>query len=418
MSKFFINGGKKLRGEVEIESAKNALLPILSACNLIDGKVVLHKVPAFSDVIAMLDVLKHLGAKVEWQDDSVTIDMTSPKRHDVPVELASKARASIYMLGPILARNKIAKVAYPGGCEIGLRPIDLHLSGMGALGAKVVEKNGYIYCNGANMKGGDVILNFPSVGATENIIMASVLTKGRTRIFNCAKEPEIVDLQNFLNACGAKVYNAGCGVIEIEGVDRLNGCEYQTISDRIITGTYMLACAMTGGEITLKNVDPSHNQALISKLLNSSCQIHIKNDIIKMKANGRAKAFGELETAVYPGFPTDLQAQAMALQCVSAGTSMIVENLFEARFKHIPELIKMGGDISFRDRVCVVRGKSKLYGADVFAHDLRGGASLVMAGLVAEGYTTISNIQLIDRGYFKLEHTLTALGADIKRIED
>lgn len=416
MAKFFINGGKKINGEIKVESAKNALLPILSACNLIDGKIRIAKVPKFLDILAMCDILQYLGGNVKWEEDNLCIDMSSPKKHDVPNFLADKVRASIFMLGPILARQKKIKIAYPGGCDIGLRPIDLHLSGMRALGAKVVEKNGYIYCDGSNMKGGDVILNFPSVGATENIMMAAVLTKGRTRIYNCAKEPEVVDLQNFLNACGAKVYNAGCSVIEIEGVDKLSGIEYQTIPDRIIAGTYLLACAMLGGELTIKGAIAQENQVLLSKLSNSPCKIDIKNDKIKISSYGRPKSFGELETAVYPGFPTDLQAQTMALQCISDGTCMIVENLFEARFKHIPELIKMGGDISFRDRVCVVRGRDKLYGADVWASDLRGGAALILAGLVAEGYTTISNIELVDRGYYKFEEKLTSLGLDIKRI--
>lgn len=416
MSKFFINGGKALNGEVEVESAKNSLLPILAACNLIDGVVRLNKVPKFLDILSMCEILDYMGGKTYWQEDSLFVDMTCPNKSDVPNLLADKVRASIFMMGPILARHKKCKIAYPGGCDIGLRPIDLHLSGMRALGAKVVEKNGYIYCDGSNMRGGDVILNFPSVGATENIMMTAVLTKGKTRIYNCAKEPEIVDLQNFLNACGGKVYNAGCSVIEIEGVEKLHGIEYQTIPDRIIAGTYMIACAMCGGEIEIKNVEPMQNQALLSKLLNSPCKIHIKNDKIIMKTFARSKSFGELETAVYPGFPTDLQAQAMALQCISDGTCMIVENLFEARFKHIPELIKMGGDISYRDKVCVVRGKDKLYGADVTASDLRGGASLILAGLVAEGYTTISNIGLVDRGYFHIEEKLASLGADIKRI--
>ncbi len=416
MSKFFINGGNKLFGEVEIQTAKNSILPILSACNLINGKVKLNKIPLFTDVLAMNDILSYLGGSIEWSGQDLVVDMTCPNKHDIPNYLADKVRASIFMLGPILARHKKVKIAYPGGCDIGLRPIDLHLSGMRALGAKVVEKNGYIYCDGSNMKGSDVILNFPSVGATENIMMAAVLTKGKTRIYNSAKEPEVVDLQNFLNLCGAKVYNAGCSVIEIQGVEKLYGCEYTPIYDRIIAGTYMIACAMCGGEITLKGARMQENQVLCAKLLNSSCIIQEKNDKIIVKSNQRLKTFGEISTAVYPGFPTDLQAQAMALQCVSDGTCMICENLFEARFKHIPQLIKMGGDITFRDRVCVVRGREKLYGAEVVANDLRGGASLVLAGLVAEGYTSISNVELIDRGYYKFEETLQSIGADIKRI--
>lgn len=418
MAKFYINGGKRLEGEIEVESAKNSLLPILAACNLIDGEVYIKKATKFLDVLAMCDILTYLGAKCVWQEDDLLVDMTGTSKCDVPNSLAGKVRASIFMLGPILARHKKVKIAYPGGCEIGLRPIDLHLSGMRALGAKVVEKNGYIYCDGANMRGGDVILNFPSVGATENVMMAAVLVKGRTRIYNCAKEPEVVDLQNFLNACGAKVFNAGCGVIEIEGVDHLNGCVFEPIKDRIIAGTFMMACAMCGGKITLCGAQAQQNQVLITKLIKSSCQIHAKGDKITISCCSRPKTFGELATAVYPGFPTDLQAQATALQCISEGTCMIIENLFEARFKHIPELIKMGGDISFRDRVCLVRGREKLYGAEVDALDLRGGASLILAGLCAEGYSIISGAHFVDRGYYQIENALSRLGADIKRIDD
>lgn len=417
MDRFYINGGKALKGEVKVECAKNALLPILAASVMVDGITVLQDVPAYTDIYAMNDILEYMGAKVSFYGGLLSIDAQDLKRHDFTVEQAAKIRSSIFLLGPILARCKVAKVAYPGGCNIGLRPIDIHLSGLRQMGAKIVEKNGYIYADGSKMKGCDIILDFPSVGATENLIMAAVLTKGVTRIFNPAKEPEIVDLQNFLNLCGAKIVGAGCNMIEIEGVKKLKGVNYRAIPDRIITGTHLLAAAMCGGDVTLKNVIPEHNQALISKLSKTACQIECKNDKIRIKAKGRLKTFGEVETAVYPGLPTDLQPQIMALQTVSDGTCIIVENLFEARFKHVSELIRLGADIKFKGSVCVVNGKEKLYGADLFACDLRGGAGLVLAGLVAEGYTRVHGVEFIDRGYYKLEDTLTRLGADIVREE-
>lgn len=417
MERFYINGGRKLKGEVTVESAKNALLPIIAASVMVDGVTTLHDVPAYTDICAMNDILQYMGASVNFDSGELSIDTRHLKRHDCTVEQAAKIRSSIFLLGPLLARHKVAKVAYPGGCNIGLRPIDIHIAGLKQMGAKIVEKNGYIYAEGSGMKGCDIILDFPSVGATENLMMAAVLTKGRTRIFNPAKEPEIVDLQNFLNLCGAKIVGAGCNMIEIEGVKKLSGREYKTIPDRIIAGTHLLAAAMCGGDITLKNIIPEQIQALISKLSKTACQIDIKNDKIRLRANGRLRTFGEVETAVYPGVPTDLQPQIMALQTISDGTCIVVENLFEARFKHVGELVKLGADIKFKGSVCVVSGKEKLYGADVFACDLRGGAGLVLAGLVAEGYTRVHGLEYIDRGYYKLEDTLTSLGADIIREE-
>lgn len=418
MEKFFINGGNKLYGKIKVDGAKNSLLPILAAAIMVDGKVKLKNVPRYSDVLGMCKILSELGAEVSWQDDNLIIDASLIEGHAISTSLAGALRSSIFTLGPLLCRHRIAKVAYPGGCEIGLRPIDIHLSGLRSLGTRIVEKNGYIYANGESMEGSDVTLSFPSVGATENLMMAGACSKGITRIFNPAKEPEIVDLQDFLNACGAKVSGSGGNVIYIEGVERLHGCEFEAIPDRIAAGTYLLMCAMCGGEIEIENFLPYHNQALLSKLLESACKIDVKDDRIFISSKGALQSFGEVETAVYPGLPTDLQPQIMALESVSKGYCLIVENLFESRFKHVPELIKMGADIRFRSNVCVIKGRDKLYGAEVNSPDLRGGAALVMAGMKAEGYTTVSGIELIDRGYYKLEEKLSALGASIKRIEE
>lgn len=414
---YFINGGNPLRGEVSIDTSKNALLPILAACILVDGVITLTKVPKYKDVLAMCDILQYMGATVKWQDDRLELDMRSLSRHDITTEQASKLRASIFMFGPLLGRHKKAKLAYPGGCDIGLRPIDLHINGIRQLNAKVVEKNGFIYADGSRMKAGEYILDFPSVGATENIMMAAVLTKGTTRIFNPAKEPEIIDLQNFLNACGAKIYGGGCNMIVIEGVKALKtDVTYQAISDRIVAGTFLIGTLMCGGDVLLKNTDPLLNQALIAKLRESACQIDTKHGKIRIRAQARPKTFGEVETAVYPGMPTDLQPQIMALQSISDGTCILVENLFESRFKHVPELIKMNANIKFKGSVCVITGKETLYGAEVSAPDLRGGAGLVLAGLVAKGYTTIHDVHYIDRGYFEFEQKLQQLGADIVRL--
>ncbi len=418
MQRFYIKSGNSLKGALTVDTAKNALLPILAASIMVEGEVTILKATRYSDIDAMCDILSYLGAVIKWQEDTLIIDGSGINGSDITLSQSSKLRASIFALGPLLARQKIAKVAYPGGCDIGVRPIDIHISGLKAMGAHIIEKNGFIYANGKNMKGGDIALSFPSVGATENLMMAAVLTKGKTRLFNVAKEPEIVDLQAFLNSCGAKISGAGSDCITIEGVKRLNKkVTYQAISDRIITGTHLLACAMCGGKITLNNVNPSHNDALISYLRKSACQLDIKNDKITMKSQGRLKSFGEVETATYPGVPTDLQAQIMALQCISEGSCMIVENLFESRFKHVPELIKLGGDIRCKNNICFISGKEKLYGATVLAKDLRGGAGLVLAGLVADGYTTVEGIGYIDRGYYKLENQLRLLGADITREE-
>ena len=416
MSKLLINGGKKLFGEIEIGSAKNSFLTILAGSILSSGQIALHKYPKYSDTESMCNILKHLGSQMILQDNTLILDNTNLSRSDIPTELASLVRSSIFALGAIIGRFKKAKVAYPGGCEIGARPIDIHLSGLKQLGVKIIERHGYIYCDGKDMHSANILLDFPSVGATENIMMASVLTKGRTVIYNVAKEPEIVDLQNFLNKLGAKIEGAGTEKIVIDGVEKLGSGEYTSIKDRIVAGTYAIACAMCGGQITLKGINPEFLNSVLTKLNKTACQIETNYDKIKVSSEGKPLSLSKIETSVYPGIPTDLQAQLLALQTISNGSCMIVENLFESRFKHVPELIKMGADIHLKDRVAFVRGVPRLFGAEVFGMDLRGSAALVLAGLCAEGYTTVHNTKHIDRGYESIETELSILGADIKRV--
>ena len=416
MQSFFICGGNKLMGELEVQTSKNAVLPILAGCILCDKDVVLHKFPKFEDTLTMLKILESLGARTYIYENDVKIDCESITNHEIPVDLASKIRSSIFSLGAILSRFKKAKVPYPGGCAIGARPIDLHIKGLKQLGAKIIDKHGFLYCDGSNMKSGVVNIDFPSVGATENIILASVFLKGRTKIINCAKEPEIVDLANFLNSMGAKIHGAGDSIIEIEGVEKLDGGEYTPITDRIIAGTYILATLICGGDVTLKNINTEHIQSLMHNLKNNCCKMIVKGDTLRVVANKRPKAISKIETQPYPGFPTDLQPQIMSMLSIARGTSVVVENLFESRFKHVGELKKLGADILVNDKTAIIKGKSMLYGANVTCQDLRGGAGLVLAGLVAKGYTTVDDVFHIDRGYYHMEKDLQQLGANIERI--
>lgn len=416
MDKFYIRGENTLEGCLDISTSKNAVLPILAASILCDETVVIHKFPNYEDTKNMLQIIQSLGAKVKHENSTVIIKGETFDKFEIPQTLASLLRSSIFSLGAILGRFKKARVAYPGGCAIGARPIDLHIKGLEALNVKITDKHGYLNCDASNMRGGHVNLDFPSVGATENIMLASVLIKGKTQISNAAKEPEIIDLANFLNKMGAKVSGAGSSTIEIEGVASLNGCEYTPMTDRIITGTYLIAGAMCGGNITLNTKNAQHLTSLISKLKNNGCKVYSNNDKIQLLCDKRPKAIVKIETMPYPGFATDLQAQTTALLSICKGTSIIVENLFESRFKHVPELIKMGADIVINDRTAVVKGVPMLYGAEVTANELRGGAALVLAGLVAKGYTTVNNIHHIDRGYEHIEKDLKKLGANIERI--
>ena len=410
-----IEGGEILYGECEISSAKNSLLPILAGSIMCDGQVVLNKCAYYTDVEYMIKILASLGAEYADIDGDLFLNLKDADKFFVDESYTKKVRSSIFMLGPLLSRFGKAKVAYPGGCNIGIRPIDLHLKGLRELGVKIEEKHGYIICDGKNMKPTTIHLDFPSVGATENLMMASVFLNGKTTITNVAKEPEIVDLQNFLNKMGARVGGAGTSTIEVIGVDKLNSTKFQPIPDRIITGTYIIACAMAGGTIYLKNTLLEHNQALVSNLRQAGLKISQKKGVTKVSRAGKLKSIPQISTMPYPGFPTDLQSQTLTLQTISKGTSVISENLFETRYKMCTELIKMGADITLKDKTAIVKGVSKLYGANVIASDLRGGAGLVLAGLSADGYTTVEEAHHIDRGYFKIENDLSKLGAKITR---
>jgi len=416
MSDFFIRGGHRLYGKIKVSTSKNATLPILAASILTDKEVVVRQIPHFIDVEIMLKILEDIGVKVTKKKNTVILDSSSVFSVEPSCELTKEVRASIFLLGPILAKYKKAKFFYPGGCNIGARPIDLHLMGLRKLGAKILEEHGYIYCSGENMKGGTIQLDFPSVGATENFIMAASILKGTTQIIGAAKEPEIVDLANFINAMGGKIFGAGTSNIIIEGVKELKEVNYTPIGDRIIAGTYLIAGAMAGGEIEVTNVKKEHILSLIDKLKNSACNITDKFGKITLSSEGKYKALGLLQTQPYPGFPTDLQAPLMAMQTVSDGVCVMEENIFESRYKQVPELIRMGANIMVKEKLAIIQGEPCLYGAEVTASDLRAGASLVLAGLVAKGYTTIHDIHHIDRGYEQLELALNQLGADIKRV--
>ncbi len=417
MDKYIIDGGEKLYGIVQAQSAKNTVLPLLAASVLTDEQVKIRGVPAINDVENMLHILTEVGCQIKRQKDGTIIDSSNAVSHEIPARLTKELRSSVFMLGSVLTRFQRAKISYPGGCDIGLRPIDLHLSGLKRLGVEIVERDGYIHCEAKRLKGAEILLDFPSVGATENIILAAVKADGITVIRNAAKEPEIVDLQRFLNAMGAKVRGAGGGTVVIEGVKRLHGIEYTPIGDRIEAGTYLIAAACCGGEIETVGVPPENIAALLHKLRENGCKIHTKNDRIVLQSTGKLHAVDLVETMPFPGFPTDLQAQYSALCCTAKGTTLVVENLFETRYRYAAELKRMGADITVRGRTAVIRGVEKLHGACVTASDLRGGAALVLACLNAEGQSSVVDISHIDRGYADFEGKLRKLGARIKRVK-
>ncbi|HEY8391075.1 MAG TPA: UDP-N-acetylglucosamine 1-carboxyvinyltransferase [Clostridia bacterium] len=414
--KLIITGGKPLHGEIAVDTSKNAVLPILAASILNSGKTVLHNIMPITDVYNMLNILSTLGCTYTWHDRDLHINCIKAHSWEIPQDLAREIRSSIFMLGSILSRFRAAKVSYPGGCDIGIRPIDLHLKGLKDLNVKIKEEHGFIICDGTNMRGGVIHLDYPSVGATENLMMAAVLIEGTTEIRNAAKEPEIIDLQNFINSMGGKISGAGTSTITIQGVETLTDCEYTPIPDRIIGGTYLIACAICGGKIKVNNFQSEHLYALIAKLRESGCEFQIGPNYIEIECKQRPITAQIIETLPYPGFPTDLQAPMTALQAISDGTCMIIENMFETRFKHCPELIKMGANITVRDRMAIVRGVSHLQGAEVTAMDLRGGAALVLAGLAAKGTTVINNVYHIDRGYYAIEEKFRQLGGEIIRV--
>ena len=416
--KLIISGGKRLQGTVKIDGAKNSALSIMAATLLTKDVCILRNVPRLTDVDIMAKVIRKLGVRVEWKEDnSLYIDSDNFNNYEAPYELVKMMRGSILVMGPLLARLKRAKISLPGGCAIGARPVDYHLKGFEALGAQVEVEKGYIEAKVNKLKGDDIYLDFPSLGATENIMMAACLAEGLTAIENAAKDPEVVELGHFLNKMGAKVEGLGTDLIKIEGVKKLHGVDYTIIPDRIEAGTYMIAAAITGGNVLIESADPLLLKPLIVKLEETGVQIELEKNLIKVTGPSRVKAV-DIKTLPFPGFPTDMQPQFMALSCVAKGTSVITETVFEKRFVHIGDLKRMGADIKVEGHSAIIEGVKKLSAAPVMASDLRGGAALVLAGLVAEGTTELSRIYHLDRGYVNLEEKLTSLGADIKRVKE
>lgn len=419
MERYIVHGPVRLCGTVRVSGSKNAVLPMMAATVLTGHPCIIHGVPDLSDVSVMSQILKTLGSEVEFRREAphghqLVIDASSLHSHEVPEGLMRQMRSSIFLMGPLLARLGKVKVSYPGGCAIGPRPIDLHLRGLQALGARIQEKAGYIVAECNRLTGAEIHLDFPSVGATENIMMAAVLASGTTIIRNAAKEPEIVELQNFLNAMGARVKGAGMDVIRIEGVKELGPAEHTVIPDRIEVGTLMVGAAITRGSVRILNCIPEHVQAVTAKLREAGVRVIEDRNSIIVEANDRPAAI-DVKTLPYPGFPTDMQAQIMALTCIANGTSVITETIFESRFKHAEELRRMGAKIKTEGRTAVVKGVNSLSGALVEVSDLRGGAALVLAALAAEGTSVIEGIHHIDRGYERLDEKLRLLGARIER---
>lgn len=416
MDRFIITGGMPLKGTVRIAGAKNATLPIMAASLLCPGTCQIHEVPDLRDVRVMCEILKLMGAQIERGKGYCQIDARNVAACEVPENLMREMRSSIFIMGALLGRLGKVKVSYPGGCAIGPRPIDLHLKGLAALGAKITEKHGYVLAEAKELRGSDVHLDFPSVGATENIMMAAVRARGVTFIRNAAKEPEVVDLQNFLNKMGAKIRGAGTDTIKIEGVTDLYPTNHSVIPDRIEAGTFMVAAAMTQGEVYLENVIAEHTEPVAAKLREAGAEVETAGEGIRVTAR-RLKAV-DIKTLPYPGYPTDMQPQTMAMLSVADGTSVVIENIFVNRFKHVDELRRMGAQIKIEGRAAVIRGVERLSGACVEASDLRAGVALVLAGLVADGQTVVDHVYHIDRGYEGLEEKLRKLGAQIERVQE
>ena len=413
MSSYIIEGGRKLQGEVRVSGSKNASLPIIAASILNEKKTTLYNVPNIEDTITTLEILKVLGCKVKRMNNKVQIDSSNIKTHEIPDKLMRELRSSVILAGAIIARFKNAKFSYPGGCDIGARPIDLHLDGFRKLGIQIEEEGGYIFCHTEKIVGNDIHLDFPSVGATENIMLAAVLAEGKTIIRNAALEPEIIDLQNMLNKMGAKIKGAGTKIINITGVKQLKKeISYNIMPDRIEAGTLLCATAITGGRVQITNVIPEHIQPVIYKLEEAGCRIEIENDKILLQGPKKIKAV-DIKTMPYPGFPTDMQSVFSTILTVSKGTSVIVENIFESRYKYINELKRMGAKATIEGKTAIIKGVKKLNGAEVKATDLRGGAALVLAGLVAKGKTEVTNIEYLLRGYENFDKKLNGLGAKI-----
>lgn len=416
MNKLVIEGGNPLRGEITVQGAKNAVLPILAATVLADSECIIHNCPWLRDVEKTGVVLRRLGCSIKREGDTLIINPQQLNDCMIDERLMREMRSSIIFLGAILGRCHKAEVGMPGGCPIGLRPIDLHLKALRKMGVEISEEHGYLQCECDRLVGCDIHLDFPSVGATENVMLAAVMAEGITTITNAAREPEIKDLADFLNLMGAKVRGATSSVIVIEGVEKLHGIEYRVMPDRIVAQTYMIGAMMTDGELVLNNVKPQHMQAGISALSEMGANIRTERDTLKIKNRGKLKSIHILKTMPYPGFPTDIQSPFMALATVAEGTSVFVENIFENRFRHVEELVRMGADIKVEGRSAVVRGVKQLNAANVQADELRGGAALVLAALSANGISTVSGTEFIDRGYDNIEGYLSSCGAKIRRV--
>ena len=418
MEKIRIRGGRKLDGSIDIQGSKNGALPILAACVIADGVSVIHNCPVLTDVSAAVAILRHLGCVVTREGHTLTVDSRNISCYNIPVKLMREMRSSIVFLGSILSRMGKARLCAPGGCEIGLRPIDLHLSAFRSMGVDIDESSGDLFCvvkDGIEAK--VITLSFPSVGATENIMLAAVFAKGTTTILNAAREPEIKDLALFLNRCGCKVKVTDDGTVIIEGVKKAHGAEHTVIPDRIVTLTYMAAAAAAGGDILLKNADPRHFMTVNHVFEKAGCTVKCTDDSVRISRSGRLRCVRDIRTMPYPGFPTDAQAPVMAMLCTARGTSVIVENIFESRFKHVSELARMGAKIKIEGKVALIDGVENLYGASVNAIDLRAGGCLAVAGLAAKGTTEIGSVYHIDRGYENIVGCLKAVGADAERSE-
>lgn len=419
MGKFIIEKSRPLNGRVRVCGAKNSVLPVLAASLLTKEDCVVKDTPFLKDVVIMLEILCGLGAqsKCDYGQNSIFINCADIGNNELPYELVKKIRASFLIAGPLLARFGKVKIQTPGGCPIGVRPIDLHLKGFSLMGAEIKQEHGSIEITARKLRGADVYLDFPSVGATENIIMAAVLAEGVTNISNCAVEPEIVDLADFLNSMGALVEGAGSDNIKITGVDKLHGCTHTLIPDRIEAGTYMVGAAITKGDVIIENVICEHLKPVSAKLREMNVEVEEGDGFIRVKGGG-TYSNTDVKTMPFPGFPTDMQAQFMSLMAVTKGTGIVNETIFENRFMHVGELNRMGADIKVESKSAVVRGVDKITGTQVRATDLRAGAALILSALAAEGTTEIADIYHIERGYYKIEEKLRSLGADIKRIDE
>ncbi len=417
MEKLVLEGLHRLNGAVTIHGAKNSVLPILAASFLVHGESEIHNCPDLSDVRASCAILRELGCTVAQDGDCITVNTDGVCRSDVPPDLMREMRSSIIFLGAIAARTGAASMSFPGGCELGPRPIDLHIAALRKLGLHIDEKNGHLHCRvDGRLHGADIALSFPSVGATENVLIAAAVAKGKTVITNAAREPEIVDLCRYLNACGARIVGGGEGTIEIDGVERLTAARHRVIPDRIEAATYMAAAAATGGSIILRHIELSHIAAVVPILEESGCSVSSFGDELLLSAPTRLRRLKTVRTMPYPGFPTDAGAPIMAMACVADGTSVFIETIFHNRYRHVGELLRLGAHVKTEGRVAVVEGVPYLSGAPVECTDLRGGAAMVIAGLAADGVTEITALHHLDRGYAELEKTLSSIGANIRRV--